>query len=123
MKLQRTPDDRDDLSDPVGLISQFEFAVACDGFDQRYPEELVVVLHLLEKCEARKCAAVVSSYLDFLEEGCSPEGGFDESLIDDLCFENEEKLNEFFERYLAATREENPEDRIKHLQETGNFNP
>lgn len=117
--LQRTLDERDDLSDPVGIISRFETALAWDGFDWRYPEEVVVVLHLLQKCEAWKCAAVISSYLDFLEEQCSPDGEFDESLIDDLWSEHSDKMNDLCDQYMSASREEGPEDRIKRLKEAG----
>lgn len=62
---------------------------------------------------------MISSYLDFLEEECSPDGEFDESLIDDLWFDHKEKMDDLCDQYLSASREEGPEDRIKRLKEVG----
>jgi hypothetical protein len=97
-------------------VDEFESLIFGDGFDQAYPDEVVGVLDALKLIEAPNCVAILNDFLDFIEDGCSPDGYYDPSLVGAFLVNNVGgRLGDFWTRYTEASESENPAQQLVDL--------
>lgn len=98
--------------DPHTILTEFTSLLYCDGLDQTDIDEILEVLHNLKSVNAPKCESAIQALLDFIEEGCSPEGYFDPELVEEFLIANKE-LKTYEKRYEEANEAENPIEQLK----------